>query len=357
MGRVKRARSSTIAIGFVVLGAAIALAATRFSFLQGTPPSGSVRHDPAPEFAGIDGWLNSPPLTIASLRGKVVLVDFWTYSCINCVRTFPALRALYGRYHPAGFEIVGVHSPEFSFEKVAANVRDAVRRDDVIWPVALDNEMATWSAYANHYWPHVYLIDAKGSIRFDHVGEGGDDLIQARIRSLLTEAHATVPAAIDLAQPAVTQETTPEIYAGPDRGAIDGAIGNPEGYRSGTVDYKPVDRKTIAHAGTNGIFFLQGKWRASGEFLEAEADGARLELPFYARNVYFVADAPGGAEVRLLLDGKAIATGVAGRDAQDGIVRTGRSDLYSLVTSAAPATHRLTLVAQRGFRLYTFTFG
>src|SRR2546425_6168892 len=189
---MRRTRSTTIAITLVILGIAIAIAATRLSFLQGTPPEGSVRHDPAPEFAGIDGWLNSGPLTVASLRGKVVLVDFWTYTCINCVRTFPALRALYDRYRPAGFEIVGVHSPEFSFEKKADNVRAAIERNALKWPVALDNEMKTWTAYRNLYWPHVYLIDATGTIRFDHVGEGGDDLIQTRIRSLLAENHAVV---------------------------------------------------------------------------------------------------------------------------------------------------------------------
>src|SRR6266487_357680 len=123
---MRRMKGTTVAVAFVILGIAIVLAATRFSFLQGTPPMGSVRHDPAPEFTGIDGWLNSPPLTIASLRGKVVLIDIWAYSCVNCVRTFPALRALYDRYHSAGFEIVGVHSPEFSFEKKRENVRAAI---------------------------------------------------------------------------------------------------------------------------------------------------------------------------------------------------------------------------------------
>ena len=253
----RRIKSSTIAVALVVLGIAIAIAATRVAFLQGSPPSGSTRDEPAPEFAAIDAWLNSPPLTIGSLRGRVVLIDFWTYTCVNCVRTFPALRAMYDRYHAAGFEIVGVHSPEFSFEMKVDNVREAIRQNDLPWPVALDNRMATWTAYENHYWPHVYLIDAKGKIRFDHIGEGGDDLIQARIRALLTEAHATLPAPVNFTENQPSGGITPEIYAGYDRGAPSGSVANPEGYRPGAiVDYKPVAAATVAASGREGSFFL-----------------------------------------------------------------------------------------------------
>jgi len=353
---VRRPRSSTVAIGLVILAAAITFAATRVSFLQGPAPKGSTRHDPAPNFAGIAGWLNSPPLTISALKGKVVLVDFWTYSCINCVRTFPALKALYAAYHPLGFEIVGVHSPEFSFEKIESNVRAAIKQDGIPWPVALDNDMDTWGAYSNHYWPHVYLIDAKGTIRFDHVGEGDDDLIQTRVRSLLAENGAKLPSPADVTVTEPTQQTTPEIYAGPDRGAIDGSIGNPEGYQSGVVNYHQASAATIAHGGTDGIFFLAGKWRASGEFIEAEQNDARLDLPFFARNVYMVAAAPAGARVAVLLDGVRI-TSDAGADVKSGVVDVRLSDLYGLVALVGPGTHRLTLEAGKGFRLYTFTFG
>ena len=121
------------------MGVAVAIAATRLSFLQGEAPKGSTRNEPAPEFRGIAGWLNSTPLTVAGLRGKVVLVDFWAYSCVNCVRTFPALREMYARYEPFGLEIVGMHAPEFDFEKQEANVRRAIEDNDLPWPVALDN--------------------------------------------------------------------------------------------------------------------------------------------------------------------------------------------------------------------------
>jgi thiol-disulfide isomerase/thioredoxin len=356
---MRRIKGTTVAAAFVILGIAIVIAATRVGFLQGKPPCGSVRNDPAPEFVGIDGWLNSSPVTIASLRGKVVLVDFWAYSCVNCVRTFPALRAMYDRYHALGFEIVGVHSPEFSFEKQAANVRAAIERNDLAWPVALDNRMDTWTAYRNHYWPHVYVIDARGKIRFDHVGEGGDDLIQARIRALLVENHATLPAPVDFTEPATTPDLTPEIYAGSDRGSFNGAIGNPEGYgRAGRiVDYEGVKPETITSASTNGTFFLEGRWIASPEYIEAAADGAKLVLPFYARDVFMVAAAQGEARVSVLLDGKTVPASTLGADAPGGVVRVSRSDLYRLLHLNEADVHVLTLVAGKGFRLYTFTFG
>jgi thiol-disulfide isomerase/thioredoxin len=333
---MRRIKGTTVAAAFVVLGIAIAVAATRLSFLQGAPPSGSVRRDPAPAFVGIDGWLNSPPVTIASLQGRVVLIDFWTYSCVNCVRTFPALRALYDRYHKAGFEIVGVHSPEFSFEKKPENVRVAIERNDLAWPVALDSEMETWRAYRNNYWPHVYLIDARGTIRFDHIGEGGDDLIQTRIRALLAENHATLPAPVDFTEPIANPHITQEIYAGSDRGSINGAIGNPEGYgRTGRV----VD------------------YQASPEYIEAAEGEAKLSLPFYARDVFMVGAATGETRVSLLIDGRPVPAMVLGADAPGGIVRVSRSDLYRLLHLNAADTHVITLVAGKGFRLYTFTFG
>src|SRR5919109_1860207 len=134
MESMSRARR-LVPLGFVLLGIAIVIAATRVGFLQGETPQGGDRRDPAPEFTGIAGWLNSQPLTLRKLRGRVVLIDFWAYSCVNCVRTFPALRQMYARYQPFGLEIVGVHAPEFDFEKSSSNVQDAIRRNDLPWPV------------------------------------------------------------------------------------------------------------------------------------------------------------------------------------------------------------------------------
>ncbi|MES2937529.1 MAG: thioredoxin family protein [Pseudomonadota bacterium] len=150
-------------------------------------------HDlgPAPEFAGIEQWLNSPPLTMTGLRGQVVLVDFWTYSCINCLRTLPAVNRWAARYRAAGLVVVGVHTPEFAFEKSTANVQAAMRRFGVVHPVAQDNRYATWQAYANRYWPAHYLVDAQGRIRLRHFGEGDEERTEAAIQALLAARRST----------------------------------------------------------------------------------------------------------------------------------------------------------------------
>ncbi len=147
---------------------------------------------PAPELTGITGWINTPPASLKALRGKVVLVKFWTFACINCKHTLPATQAWYDRYHDRGFEIVSVHTPELDEERVPANVAAAVKRDHITYPVALDRDFATWNAYGNRYWPAAYLIDARGHIRFVHFGEGAYDQIDHAIDVLLAEAK--VPA-------------------------------------------------------------------------------------------------------------------------------------------------------------------
>ena len=152
-----------IGAGVLVLAGAVSFAAVRLSTLQGALPA-QQRGKPAPEFIGITKWLNSPPLTLKQLHGKVVWIDFWTYSCINCVRTLPDVRAFYARYHQAGLEIVGVHSPEFSFEKNISNITAAIKRYRLPYPIAVDNVMGTWNAYHNDSWPHVYLIDRNGNV-------------------------------------------------------------------------------------------------------------------------------------------------------------------------------------------------
>src|SRR6202790_680780 len=148
---------------------------------------------PAPDFTGIDGWLNSTPLTLAGLKGKVVLIDFWTFSCVNCVRTIPHLKILYNDYKDDGFVIVGVHSPEFDFEKVPANVTAAVKRLGVTWPVAIDSEMATWNAYQNQYWPAEYLLDQQGRVAYTSFGEGDYPQTDAAVAELLNVHTAPLP--------------------------------------------------------------------------------------------------------------------------------------------------------------------
>src|SRR3989442_1503728 len=179
----------------------------------------------APEFVGISHWLNTPgerPLALGSLRGKVVLVDFWTYSCINCIRTLPHLRAWYAAYHKDGLEIVGVHTPEFAFEHVLSNVRGAAHRLGVSWPVALDNDYKTWTAYSNEYWPAEYLIDKTGRVRHVHFGEGEYGASEQSIRRLLAESGVSVPKRTSaLSDRTPNEVTTPETYLGYDRLELD----------------------------------------------------------------------------------------------------------------------------------------
>jgi thiol-disulfide isomerase/thioredoxin len=167
------------------LASALALATSR---ALAAPPPEFQDYGAAPEFTGIEQWLNSPPLTLAGLRGKVVLVDFWTYSCINCLRTLPHVNRWAETYGTQGLVVVGVHTPEFPFERSTANVHTAMRRFGVKHPVAQDNRYATWSAYENKYWPATYLIDARGRIRYKHFGEGRYEQTEAAIRNLLASA-------------------------------------------------------------------------------------------------------------------------------------------------------------------------
>jgi hypothetical protein len=279
------------------------------------------------------------------------MVDFWTYSCINCLRTLPYDRRFYATYHPFGFELLGVHSPEFSFEKVAANVRAAVKHLQVPYPVAMDNDMATWRAYRNAYWPRVYLIDASGRIRFDYAGEGGEDQIQSQIRTLLTQAGAkTLPPPIDLSQESFDRRMTPEIYAGYERGPQEGSLANEQGYSAGRlVDYRAPSAQDVASIGTTGQFFVAGPWRAQPEYLEAAGAGARVILPYFARKVFLVASSLSGpVKISVTLDGDARTTHT---------IMIAGSDLFTAFERARIGRHVLSIDAPKGFRLYTFTFG
>jgi thiol-disulfide isomerase/thioredoxin len=162
----------------------------------GTPPAGGVTRPPAddrtvaPELVGLGEWFNGKPTTLHALRGKVVLIDFWTFGCVNCQRTIPHLNALYAKHHRSGFEIIGVHSPEFGYEHDVANVRTAVADERIRFPVAMDNHFRTWRAYKNHWWPAFYLVDKNGAIRYTHIGEGAYDTMDEKVTKLLAERAA-----------------------------------------------------------------------------------------------------------------------------------------------------------------------
>jgi cytochrome c biogenesis protein CcdA/thiol-disulfide isomerase/thioredoxin len=303
----------------------------------------------APEFTAAGPWLGaggaSPGLSLAGLRGKVVLVDFWTYSCVNCVRTLPYLRAWYDAYKDKGLVIVGVHSPEFEFEKVSANVSRAMVDLGVTWPVVQDNDYAQWNAYGNKYWPAHYFIDAKGRVRYFHFGEGAYDVSERVIRALLKEAGAD-PAGIVSKVEAKLEAQTPETYLGYERGrglrsSVSPAAGK-------IVDYKPG--KSLG----NGEWSLEDKWKIEDQYVVSESGGT-LDFRFNAKSVYLVIEPEGrGGSISVSMDGAPVQDT---SDVKKSLVKPTESRLYQLVKLPSGGEHLLRLVVSGRLRLFAFTFG
>jgi thiol-disulfide isomerase/thioredoxin len=285
--------------------------------------SGLRDYGAAPGFTGIGQWINTPgerPLSLAGLRGKVVLVDFWTYSCINCLRTFPHLRAWDRTYRSQGLVTVGVHTPEFAFEHVEGNVRSAVKRFGLDYPIAMDNDFGTWNAFQNRYWPAKYLIDARGHLRYAHFGEGAYDTTESNIRDLLAERKDALPAPVSIA------DRTPEQFAG-DALAPD----KPAAYR---FPRRQLAVNEIAYAGQMTVErqrFVAGL-------------GARLRLHFQAQVVHLVLGGQGPVEV--FLDGR-----------KQNTVQVDESRLYTLLRLPRVQVAQLELRFSPGVSAYAFTFG
>jgi cytochrome c biogenesis protein CcdA/thiol-disulfide isomerase/thioredoxin len=309
---------------------------------------------PAPAIQGTQQWFNTPggrSLDLAALRSqrRVVLIDFWTYTCINCIRTLPQLKAWDAKYRAAGLTIIGVHTPEFPFEKDAGNVRSAIAQDGLRYPVVQDNDYTTWNAYRNQYWPAEYLIDANGVVRYVHFGEGEYPKTEHAIRSLLSEAgdHRLGDMVGARAQ-TPTGLVTPETYLGSARaerftnGPIRDGVHD---YGSGRPDLPPDH---LAYG---------GQWGITPDGAVA-GPRARLYLSFRARNVYLVLGSPGRARtVQVLLDGRPVTAALAGADVRGGAVRVGRQRLYGLVSLPSAGDHTLELRPAAGTRGYAFTFG
>jgi cytochrome c biogenesis protein CcdA/thiol-disulfide isomerase/thioredoxin len=306
----------------------------------------------APEFVDNQQWFNTPgdrPLTLRGLRGRVVLVDFWTYSCINCIRTLPYLKAWDRRYRKDGLTIVGVHTPEFPFEREAGNVQEAIEANDIRYPVVQDNERATWNAYGNLYWPAEYFIDAEGNVRYVHFGEGEYAEKEKVIRDLLVEAGKRVgggDARVHAIAPSATV-TTPETYLGAARAErFTNPILSPGSHDFGTAPNPAANE-----------FAYGGSWKIGLDSATAEA-GASLDLNFGARRVYLVLGSPGESRrMRVLLDGRPISAADAGTDVHGGAVTVSAQRLYNLVELPRVGHHVLRLEPEAGVTGYAFTFG
>ena len=301
------------------------------------------------------GWLDSSPLTAKDLAGKVVVYDFWTYSCVNCVRTLPYVRAWWDRYQKDGLVVVGVHSPEFHFEKDHGNVQQAVARLKVTWPVALDDDMAIWNDFNNRYWPAKWITDRQGRIRYFHAGEGSYAETEDVIRTLLGVApsapRADDPKETKPAPDEVVRAITQETYLGTERGGV--AQAGRHDYTAGKVElHQPA---------------LAGTWEAEPELVRSVAPGASLTLEYRARetNLVMAPGGPGGTpiDVTVEFDGKPLPAPYRTADTRvdaDGTtyVRVQASDLYRLARGPRVEQHTLLLIPRTpGLEAFAYTFG
>ncbi len=307
----------------------------------------------APDFTGGGQWLNSEPLTMADLRGKVVLVDFWTYTCINCIRTLPYVTKWYETYKDKNFVVVGVHSPEFAFEQVTVNVQTAITDHSITYPVVQDNDFKIWRAYQNQYWPAHYLIDKNGVIRYTHFGEGEYIKTENKIRELLDEVPLTEETEVEGG--AFRAGQTPELYLGLDRAS---AYMQPRQLKLDQV----VDATFGKDLDKNHID-LQGKWLADNEFIESKATGSQLILNFQAGQVILVlaptAETKQPAYVKVLLDGQPVPAQhrPTGMDEQGRLTVSSAKEYVLVDLGGEFGRHTLQLEFDEGIQAYAFTFG
>jgi len=303
----------------------------------------------APDFVGIQQWINTAPLTLEQLKGHVVLVDFWTYSCINCVRTLPHIKKWYDAYKMMGFVVVGVHTPEFEFEKNPANVQSAVTRFGITYPVALDNNYATWKNYDNHYWPAHYLIDQQGIIRETHFGEGEYDKTENAIRTLLGLASQVET---KKEQPkTMMRNITPETYLGYERAA---------GYHP-SIEVEPDQTKMYDYKSSLNVnqIGLKGLWKIERQSITSKSENSSLDLNFVANHVYVVMKSDAPQLVTVLLDDKPLSAQYKADDVNnEGKIMVNKARLYNILDLKGDyGNHTLTLIVPEGVSLYAFTFG
>lgn len=318
----------------------------------------------APEFKGITSYINTNGTKLSDLKGKVVLVDFWTYSCINCIRTLPYLVDWNQKYSDKGLVIVGIHSPEFEFEKNIDNVKQAVARFGIKYPVLLDNDHGTWNAYQNNYWPRKYLVDSEGYIRYDHIGEGGYAETENAIRNLLAErsnqqglgttnlnqTKLIVPntPSVDL-----NQIKTPELYFGYQYARSQ--LGNIEGFNpEKTVNY------TIPSSNLDtSVIYLQGLWKNNPDNMELVGPDGKITLVYSAKSVNIVAGGKGQVTVREDDNGVQTNNSSKGNDTDaEGKLSIDGQRLYNIADNTNYGNHHIEIDAKGpGFKIYTFTFG
>jgi thiol-disulfide isomerase/thioredoxin len=325
----------------------------------------------APEFDKVTGYINTKPISLADLKGKVVLVDFWTYSCINCIRTIPYLVDWNEKYADKGLVIVGVHAPEFEFEKNIDNVKAAVQKFGIKYPVIQDNDKGTWNAFENQYWPRKYIVDNEGYIRYNHIGEGGYTETEKVIQSLLQERSAQLGLDTSLLSSNnnnLTEATTtpenlqsvdfskinsPELYFGYQFARA--PLGNPEGFKPDQiVDYFLAN---IDSGIKPNVIYLDGMWKNNADNMELQSENGRIALVYSAKSMNMVAGGKG--EVTISEDGSTLVGKYRGVDlSEEGRFAIDGQRLYNLSLHDDYGAHSIVIdVKGKGFQAYTFTFG
>jgi thiol-disulfide isomerase/thioredoxin len=320
----------------------------------------------AKDFTKISEYINTKPISLDDLKDKVVLVDFWTYSCINCIRTIPHLNEWYDKYSDKGLVIVGIHTPEFEFEKNSDNVKSAVQKFGIKYPILQDNDKETWNEYENRYWPRKYLIDDEGYIRYDHIGEGAYQETEKVIQLLLSEraAHLGIKNInlnesqnVDSDLRFESQDVdfskikSPELYFGYEFARS--SLGNIEGFKSNQiVSYNLLENSEIK---PNQIY-LEGKWKNNPDHMELQSNNGSIILKYNSKSVNIVAG--GNGNFTVIQDGKLITNDLSKDSSNDGEFMIDKQRLYNLVTNKDYGEHTIEIdVKGQGFQIYTFTFG
>jgi cytochrome c biogenesis protein CcdA/thiol-disulfide isomerase/thioredoxin len=305
----------------------------------------NVQPAPAPELQGLTNWINSSPLTLAQLKGKVVLVDFWTYSCVNCIRSIPYVEKWYQTYQAKGLVIIGVNTPEFAFEHNPANVATAVKRDGITYPVALDNNYATWNAFSNDSWPADYLIDQSGNIRYVSLGEGEYDKTEKAIQILL---GINKPLQTTVSNVPISQNQTPETYFGTNRSQ--NYVGSPD-LNDGTFTFQ------ASSSLSQNEWTLNGNWQINSEYISSNDNNASLTFHVFAKDVYVVAGTLDNQTKSVSIGLPSTDAGQYGSDVANGNVAIDGSKLYHIVSLPRARDTTVTLSVPKNVSLYTFTFG
>lgn len=354
-----------IVVGLVILGVVFSTFDKQILPTEITDNTMNVKMDKsrfkkAPELTGITGYLNTTPDELKKeIDGKVVLYDIWTYSCINCVRTLPYITAWDDKYADQGLLIIGIHSPEFEFEKDSENVKLAIEKHGISYPVVLDNDMKTWKAFENKYWPRKYIADHEGYLRYDHIGEGRyqetekiiQQLLEERFNALGMQTASSIPL-VDIEEFQHSMFRTPELYFGYEFAQNRNQLGSEEGFQPNKIISYSEPKNIDLHK-----FYPIGDWKNHNDSMELVSKTGSIKLLYNAKEVNIVTD--NNADLEIFLDELPLPTEYAGKDiTKDNKLQVTEAGLYNIISNENSSTHLIEIkINGKGFQIFTFTFG